>query len=543
MNTLCKYIIEDNIEKIKESLNKISVIDLIKLNPYTECDLTEDVLKNERTVFWFAIGLRKYEIVQLLTEKILIDTKWSDNNLGYNTLCKLFTFMDISLLNEIKSLYIQTTEMKLWETQVEQNESDEFIEPTELDENIEWENENDEDISELYFDQYLEILDYFITKGIMDYHQISHSDILCKAAYVKIYDNKFEVLKKLIPIYKGILNVDFNLNKIQKPIISIAIETPSLELIELLLEYKYDYTDYTHSLYNPSFELWNLLVKSKSEKNGIASILQKMYDLLVPKKLQVAYSRGAGEFLSIYTNEFTILEAGYLNKLKDIEYISKSRYKYFQTLLSVCNTEITANGVLTLNGIDINQEIPVNKDTLGIPAQVVSIETLNIFLPELKLDKVENICIYFIKNNKINNAYACLLYLDLEDPNLKFLDMENLLKLGLSKQEYGEYIKKRNINRNSEECCLCGNKTDEKLQCGHFSHYQCLSKCSNTKCPYCKEEYKLPEVYSKAQQKKIESEKKKAESEWRNKYLQLQQIYGENIPANELFRIGTETGV
>jgi hypothetical protein len=237
---LCKYIISDDINNSKKILNKIQPKEIINTTTHTECKLAEDILKGETNILWFAIALRKLEIVKILILFLFRNNiNWQTNNLGYNTLCKLFLIMDMSLLSEIKSLYSLTTELDLWE---QENE-----EMNELDEKVEWENEEDVDVSELHFEEYMQILDYLLSINIMA--NIIDSDIYIKATYIKIYDNEFLVLKKLLPYLKNCscLNKDYNIDGKLKPIMSIAIETPSLELVELLLEHKYDTLDFTRT--------------------------------------------------------------------------------------------------------------------------------------------------------------------------------------------------------------------------------------------------------------------------------------------------------
>lgn len=272
----CKYIINDDISNIKKLLNKIQAKEIIDITTYTECKLTEDVLKGEINILWFAIALRKIEVVKILVLFLFRNNvNWTTNHLGYQTLCKLFLIMDMSVLSEVKSLYSLTTELDLWETKSLASEANEQYEENELDEKLEWENEEDIDISELHFQEYINILDYLLSTHIM--LDTLNTDIYIKAAYIKIYDNEFLVLHKLLKYYdnKIPLNKDYNINGQMKPIISIAIETPSLELAELLLERKYDFTDFTNTLYNASFETWVELTKSKIQKSGKSSIFAK----------------------------------------------------------------------------------------------------------------------------------------------------------------------------------------------------------------------------------------------------------------------------
>lgn len=541
---LCKYILNDNTNGIRNYLkSKSKVNEIISSNNFLECSTTVE----GKVAYWLAIGLRKYDIVVLLTENLLANKfEWSQNDFGYKTLSKLLEYMDLSAFDEVKSLYIQTTEMNLWEQEVEEGleekelEEKESEEPTELDENIGWENENDEDVSELHFEQYEQILEYLLSVGIMNYDTIATSDILCKAAYVKIYDAKFSVLRRLLPFYKAPLNTDFIINGAKKPIISIAVDTPSFELLELLIDSGYDVNDFTITLYNPIYETWFSLFNAKLEKKGTTAVYTKMYDFLVPKEDQSSYSRGCNEFLAIYTGQFTILEASYLNSFKKIKYISKSRYRYFQTLLSVCQNEIVADAVLSLNGLNLTEQIPLGDGEIGIAAQVVPPNVLNVILPELKENVIEGIIPYFIRKNKEEQLIECLIYLDSIEPNSEFLTEANLRKIGLNNTLYRRYITARDINRQSEECCLCSTKTMERLQCGHFTHYECLAKCSSTKCPYCKEEQKLPEEFAESQKRRLAAEKERNLQEWTRRYIQLEQQYGEEIPPNLLFDLDAE---
>jgi hypothetical protein len=311
-------------------------------------------------------------------------------------------------------------------------------------------------------------------------------------------------------------------------------------LLELLIDYKYDLDDYTKTMYNPTFEVWQRLNKAKVEKDGAARILQQMWDSLVPKDLQPSYNRGASEFLAIYTNNFTILEAGFMNKLKNIEYISGSRYKNFQSLLSVANKEVTADAVLILKGLDPDMPIPLNVGEIGVAAQLVPVSVLTVLLPEMKTSNVYKIIPWFLSVNKMENLFTTLVYLDELNPDDAYLELKNLIRIGLTRKQYDEYIRRRDGNRNSGECCLCTSKTTETLKCKHYVHHQCLARCTTTKCPMCKADYELPEPYNTIQRKHIEKEREKSSRKFNQEYLRLQSIYGELIPEQELHRIHTE---
>lgn len=542
LQSVCKDILND----VPDNISRLSALDLIQPTQYLECNLTEEVLKNQITILNFAMGLRKVEIVKMIVDKIVDNTpenlpavgwNYKDSNypisLGYSTLCQLFIFIDVGSFSEIKSLFAQTAEFEEWEAENEAKE--------EVDAELDWENENDTDISELYLQDYLEIMDYLLLRDISS--SIQNTNILIKASLVRIFDSEFVVLKKLLPLWQDKLNIDYNYEEKLIPIISIAVTTPSFELLKILLDQGYDVNDFTNTMYNPVFESWRAYTNAKMKKDGSVKIYKQIYDTLLPQNLQFAYNRGAAEFGAIFVNQFTIVEAQYLNKVKNIELIAKTRFASFQTLLSVCRTEITADAVLQINGIDPNQVVPVGRKgqdiILGVAAQVVTTEALNVILPEMKIDRVYPMIPYFLEAKKTESLYATLVYLDQESQDDPYLDPKNLIRLGLTRAEYNEYIKRRDLNRSSEECCYCGIKTNQKLECGHFSHYECLSKCTSTKCAFCKQEYKLPEPYSSKQTEFIRKEKDKADREWNRRYLELTERYGgsENIPSNVLFDV------
>jgi hypothetical protein len=543
---LCKYILSDDSKALKENIKNINIDILTKNSSTLECGISNH---KENAPYWLALALRKIDCVKVMTERILEDVDWEGENLGYIVLSHLFEYINSSSFEELQSTYERTTESNEWESYAD----DETI--TELDEEIEWTNDTDTDVTEKHFDEYLEILDYLIDKGIMKYEKIANSDILCKAAFVRIYERTFVVLLRLIPYYSAPLEIEHNVNGKQTTLAGIAVANASPELLEILLDNNYNLDDYTHTTYNVCWEVWAGMEQSRLSKQTEYKSYETMFNMCIPKEYRTVYSRGCREYIAISLGEFGILEAGYLNKLKNIEYITAARYKDFRTLVCAPNVKraLTTNpevkamnearistitdAVLALRGINANMEIPLESGMGGTALNFVPLAAYDLLLPECKDTTVEISIPILLKQNKVEEVLRCLVYLDESDSENPFLDFSNLSKVGVDTNLYNRYIIQRDRNRNSGECCLCTNKTNEKLKCGHYSHFECLSKCNNTACPFCREEYKLPEYYEDIKQRRIVAERQKNNNEWIRRYTELEQVYGDNIPPNLLFEL------
>ena len=64
-----------------------------------------------------------------------------------------------------------------------------------------------------------------------------------------------------------------------------------------------------------------------------------------------------------------------------------------------------------------------------------------------------------------------------------------LQQLNLQRKEiiYNPNVKKRNLNLESNNCCICYEKSNIETSCGHFGCEECFSLISDHKCPYCRQ--------------------------------------------------------
>lgn len=470
----------------------------------------------------YAISLGNLISVKLITTQLRkLGVTFETDNLGFFTLEAILKLLEFTSFETLKPF--------------NNNDYDWDTEATD-----EWENEEIEETEEnIQFHSILQVLDYFLKEGIMKI--AGHSYLILLGATINLFDGKLIILRKMLPFYNLNLRTEYMFEGKLTSLMHLAIQNSNMPLFQFLIEAGYDINDYSYTPYNPVFEVYKALTYSKYKKDSKYQIYEQMFNFVF-KGNPEAYKRAIAEFYLISKNNFDITDTFSINKLPYQSEIAEFRGFQNQTLLSISQSPEVADAVLDINNINPMTLIPLQKGLLGVAVQYVSLATMPPILERMNPEDIKSTMPWFLENKEIEKFYLSSLYLYKNDPNDTFLDPENLLKLGLSKFQIDElrgYIAQES---QKSECCVCGDLTSEGLQCTHTAHYQCLAKLTTTTCPCCNVGYTLPEPHNTIKIRYIKESKKERDEKWRIEYAKLQAIYGEHIPADELYKLTVELG-
>jgi hypothetical protein len=445
------------------------------------------------------------------------------------------TFTHSNLAIELLKVTLQLLELTSYESLQKVAVYDDW---NEVDQ---WEDvAEDEEANNVQFEAILKILDYLLKEKIMKY--TGDSNLILLGATINLFDGELRILRKMLPFYTKNLRTEYEFPKERTSLMHLAIANASVPLFKLLLESGYELYDFSYSSYNPLFEIYRQMMTAKLQKDTKYQFYDSMFNLVF-KGNKSAYDRAIAEFYLILKNQFDFSDTLALNKLPNVAEIATFRGYNNQTLLSVSKTEDVADAVLGIKEIDPMALIPLADGVLGIAIQYVPLDAMRPILETMNAEDIKSAIPWFIENKEIERFHLAGLYIYNKDPEDIFLETQNLLQLGLSESQIEKFKQYIRTELGKSECALCGNLTNEFIQCGHKAHHACLAKSTNIHCPYCRQEYILPEPYHARKIALIQNEKKVLEDKWRVGYGRLLELYGDNIPADELYKLTTEFGI
>jgi len=445
------------------------------------------------------------------------------------------TFKNLSF--DILQATLKLLEFTSFET-LKASTNEESWDQTDADE---WENDEIEESEEnLQFEGIFNVLNYLLQKGIMETG--GNSYLILLATTINLFDGQLRILRKMLPLYKQNLRTEYPFEGKPTSLMHLAIQNTNLPLFKYLIESKYDLYDFSYTSYNPVFEIYKGLTYAKFQKDAKYQVYDQMFDLSFNGNKD-AYKRAIGEFYLISKSNFDITDTLSINRLPYSNEIAKFRGYNNQTLLSISPSAEVADAVLGINNLDPTISIPVQNGVLGVAVQSVKIDVMPPILEQMKSADIKLAMPYFLETKELDKFYLAGLYVYRNNENDPFLGPENLLKLGLTNAQIEEFKAYVVHELQKQECCVCGTGTEEQIQCGHYAHYECLAKLTTETCPCCREDYVLPQPYYTQKEKFMKQTKFEKEQNWAERYSNLQEIYGENIPADELYRLTTELGI
>ena len=528
-------------ENLSDFKKNLSTIDSKKL-----LTLKFKIFQNFRdlTVFEYALcNLKFFNLIYHNFPKLSLTWETIENNkkaLGYNTYKTLLDFLDIV---SFEPLLLEVSET-FPEEQFLESPGDEWTEEIlELEDFPEEEEKIDDNtLREAQRSELIKTLDFLLKNGILKSPAIYDTDLLLYSATAEISSSEFLLLRKYLKHYPLNLRTEYIYQNKYISLMHLAIDFANMELFDLLISKNYPIYDFSYTMYNPVFEIWKQLTYSKLQKSGKDKVLTQMFGK-VHLGDQHAYTRASLEFYLISKNEFSIEEAIALNKLKYISEISRFRGENNQTFLSIAGTPEIAEAILYINGTDPMESIPLRNGEVGIALQKVDVDVMPVILEEMKTEDIKSVIPWFIKHKEITKFLVIGAFLATRDPEDPYLEDQNLLNAGLTKANIKKLKALIKLQMGREECTICSELTHQKLECGHHGHYSCLSKMQGNKCAICRREFILPEPYQTEKKTRETTEKRKAEEKWRREYGRLLELYGGNIPEDELYKLTVETGI